>query len=41
MLELLLYKLTDNSIGEEGALALSEFLKTNTTLTTLFLKGIP
>lgn len=31
--------MTDNGIGNEGAKALSEMLKVNTTLTTLYLGG--
>ena len=30
---------TDNDIGESGAIMISETLKTNTTLTTLYLCG--
>ena len=30
---------TDNEIGAEGAIAISESLKTNTTLTSLDLRG--
>ena len=30
---------TDNNIGDEGAVRISELLKTNTTLTKLYLKG--
>ena len=30
---------TDNNIGDEGARMISESLKTNTTLTTLYLGG--
>ena len=32
-------KWTDNKIGDEGAIAISESLKTNTTLTELNLGG--
>ena len=32
-------KWTDNNIGDIGARAISESLKTNTTLTTLYLGG--
>ena len=31
--------MTDNGIGAEGANAMSEMLKVNTTLTTLYLGG--
>ena len=31
--------MTDNGIGDEGAKAMSEMLKKNTTLTTLDLSG--
>ncbi len=33
------WKWTDNHIGESGATAISESLKTNTTLTILWLSG--
>ncbi len=33
------WKWTDNSIGEFGAKTISESLKTNATLTTLYLSG--
>ena len=32
-------KWTDNNIGDEGAVKISESLKTNTTLTSLDLRG--
>lgn len=35
----ILIKSTDNNIGEEGTIALSDALKTNTTLTKLNLRG--
>ena len=31
--------MTDNEIGDEGAKAMSEMLKVNTTLSTLYLGG--
>ena len=31
--------MTENGIGDEGAIALSETLKVNTTLTELYLHG--
>ena len=31
--------MTDNQIGDEGAKAMSEMLKVNTTLTSLYLLG--
>ena len=33
------WKWTGNNIGESGATAISESLKTNTTLTTLYLES--
>ena len=35
------FELTDKRIGCAGAVALSEALKTNTTLSKIVLKGLP